>query len=203
MTDAKRRKLDVVVCWKLDRFGRSLAHLITAIQTLTDAGVGFTSIGEGIDTRSATGRLMLGILGSFAEFERERIRERIHAGLARARRQGQRLGRRRERITHLTWSEFRDYRCVKPPRCSGCRPLASIGHAPCFEIPPAARRDLRLIRWVRTLRHSVSESLVSQTARVFRPACRPFSASVRAPGVITRRGRGLAPLLATCSSTQH
>lgn len=76
MADAKRRKVDVVVCWKLDRFGRSLAHLINAIQTLTDAGVGFTSIGEGIDTRSATGRLMLGILGSFAEFERERIRER-------------------------------------------------------------------------------------------------------------------------------
>jgi putative DNA-invertase from lambdoid prophage Rac len=99
MTDAKRRKLDVVVCWKLDRFGRSLAHLINAIQTLTDAGVGFASLGEGIDTGSATGRLMLGILGSFAEFERERIRERIHAGLARARRQGQRLGRRRERIS--------------------------------------------------------------------------------------------------------
>ena len=98
MADAKRRKVDLVVCWKLDRFGRSLAHLVNAIQTLTDAGVGFTSLGEGIDTRSATGRLMLGILGSFAEFERERIRERIHAGLARARRDGQRLGRRRERI---------------------------------------------------------------------------------------------------------
>ena len=78
---------------------RSLAHLITAIQTLTDAGVGFTSIGEGIDTRSATGRLMLGILGSFAEFERERIRERIHAGMARARREGKRLGRRPHRVT--------------------------------------------------------------------------------------------------------
>jgi DNA invertase Pin-like site-specific DNA recombinase len=63
------------------------------IQTLTDAGVGFTSVGEGIDTRSATGRLMLGILGRFAEFERERIRERIHAGIARARREGKRLGR--------------------------------------------------------------------------------------------------------------
>jgi DNA invertase Pin-like site-specific DNA recombinase len=99
MTDAKRRKLDVVVCWKLDRFGRSLAHLVNAIQALTDAGVGFASLGEGIDTRSATGRLMLGILGSFAEFERERIRERIHAGLARARREGQRLGRRRQRIS--------------------------------------------------------------------------------------------------------
>ena len=71
MADAKRRKLDLVVCWKLDRFGRSLAHLVNAIQTLTDAGVGFTSLGEGIDTRSATGRLVLGILGSFAEFERK------------------------------------------------------------------------------------------------------------------------------------
>jgi putative DNA-invertase from lambdoid prophage Rac len=99
ITDAKRRKVDVVICWKLDRFGRSLAHLVNAIGALTDAGVGFASLGEGIDTRSATGRLMLGILGSFAEFERERIRERIHAGLARARRQGQRLGRRRERIS--------------------------------------------------------------------------------------------------------
>jgi DNA invertase Pin-like site-specific DNA recombinase len=98
MADAKRRKVDLVVCWKLDRFGRSLAHLVNAIQALTDAGVGFTSLGEGIDTRSATGRLMLGILGSFAEFERDRIRERIHAGLARARREGQRLGRRRERV---------------------------------------------------------------------------------------------------------
>jgi resolvase-like protein len=53
---------------------------------------------ESIDTTSPTGRLLLGVLGSFAEFERERIRERIHAGLARARRQGQKLGRRRQRI---------------------------------------------------------------------------------------------------------
>jgi DNA invertase Pin-like site-specific DNA recombinase len=97
MADAKRRKVDVVVCWKLDRFGRSLAHLVNAIQTLTDVGVGFTSIGEGIDTHSATGRLMLGILASFAEFERARIQERVRAGLARARAQGKRLGRPRTR----------------------------------------------------------------------------------------------------------
>jgi DNA invertase Pin-like site-specific DNA recombinase len=97
MADAKRRKVDVVVCWKLDRFGRSLAHLVNAIQTLTDVGVGFTSIGEGIDTQSATGRLMLGILASFAEFERARIQERVRAGLARARAQGKRLGRPRTR----------------------------------------------------------------------------------------------------------
>jgi DNA invertase Pin-like site-specific DNA recombinase len=98
MADAKRRKIDVVICWKLDRFGRSLQHLVNAIQSLADAGVGFQSLGEGIDTQSATGRLMLGILASFAEFERERIRERVVAGLARARRDGQKLGRRRQRI---------------------------------------------------------------------------------------------------------
>jgi DNA invertase Pin-like site-specific DNA recombinase len=124
IADAKRRQVDVVVCWKLDRFGRSLTHLVNAIQGLTDAGVGFTSIGEGIDTQSATGRLMLGILGSFAEFERERIRERIAAGLARARRQGQKLGRRRqrisprdlERVTGLSVSEAAKVLHVPPSR---------------------------------------------------------------------------------------
>jgi DNA invertase Pin-like site-specific DNA recombinase len=99
MADARQRRLDVVVCWKLDRFGRNLAHLVNAIAELAAAGVAFASMGEGIDTGSPTGRLLLGVLGSFAEFERERIRERINAGLARARRQGQRLGRRRERVS--------------------------------------------------------------------------------------------------------
>jgi DNA invertase Pin-like site-specific DNA recombinase len=99
MADARRRRLDTVVVWRLDRFGRSLRHLATAIEDLNAAGVTFVSLGENIDTSSPTGRLLLGIMGSFAEFERERIRERIHAGLARARRQGQKLGRRRQRIS--------------------------------------------------------------------------------------------------------
>jgi DNA invertase Pin-like site-specific DNA recombinase len=98
MADARRRKVDTVVVWRLDRFGRNLRHLITAIEELNAAGVSFVSMGENIDTASPTGRLLLGIMGSFAEFERERIRERIHAGLARARRQGQKLGRKRQRI---------------------------------------------------------------------------------------------------------
>jgi DNA invertase Pin-like site-specific DNA recombinase len=98
MADARRRKADTVVVWRLDRFGRNLRHLITAIEELNAAGVSFVSLGENIDTASPTGRLLLGIMGSFAEFERERIRERIHAGLARARRQGQKLGRKRQRI---------------------------------------------------------------------------------------------------------
>src|SRR5205085_9752269 len=98
MTDARQRRIDVVIVWRLDRFGRNLRHLITAIEELNAADVPFVSIGENIDTSSPTGRLLLGIMGSFAEFERERIRERIHAGLARARRQGQKLGRKRQRI---------------------------------------------------------------------------------------------------------
>jgi DNA invertase Pin-like site-specific DNA recombinase len=99
MADARHRHLDVVVCWRLDRFGRSLQHLIGAISELAGAGVAFSSLGENIDTQSATGRLLLHVMGAFAEFERERIRERIHAGLARARREGQKLGRRRQRIS--------------------------------------------------------------------------------------------------------
>ena len=98
MHDARQRRVDVVVCWRLDRFGRSLRALIIAIEELNAAGVSFVSMGENIDTASPTGRLLLGIMGSFAQFERERIRERIHAGLARARRQGQKLGRKRQKI---------------------------------------------------------------------------------------------------------
>jgi len=98
MADVAARRVDAVVCWRLDRFGRNLRHLIVTIEELTAAGVAFVSMGESIDTGSPTGRLLLGILGSFAEFERERIRERITAGLARAKRQGTKLGRRRQRI---------------------------------------------------------------------------------------------------------
>jgi DNA invertase Pin-like site-specific DNA recombinase len=87
-----------------------LQHLVNAVSALTDAAVEFQSLGEGIDTQSATGRLMLGILASFAEFERERIRERVMAGLQRARTQGKRLGRpkgalplkRLESVAHLS-----------------------------------------------------------------------------------------------------
>lgn len=99
MTDAAQRRIDAVVVWKLDRMGRSLRHLLNAIAELNAAGVAFVSMGESIDTDSPTGRLLLGIMGSFAEFERERIRERINAGLARARREGKRPGPLRKRIT--------------------------------------------------------------------------------------------------------
>lgn len=95
LADATRRRIDVVVCWRLDRLGRNLRHLVTLLDELTASGVRFVSIGEGIDLGTPAGRLQLHILAALAEFERERVRERVLAGLERARTQGTALGRPR------------------------------------------------------------------------------------------------------------
>jgi DNA invertase Pin-like site-specific DNA recombinase len=94
--DAKRRRFDVLVCWRLDRLGRNLKHLITLLDDLQALGVGFVTLGESIDTTTPAGRLQLHILSAISQFERERVRERVMAGLQRARSQGTRLGRPRK-----------------------------------------------------------------------------------------------------------
>jgi DNA invertase Pin-like site-specific DNA recombinase len=93
VTDARRRRFDAVVCWRLDRLGRNLKHLITLLEEVQVLGVAFVSLAEGIDATTPAGKLQMHILGAIAEFERERIRERVLAGLQRARTQGKRLGR--------------------------------------------------------------------------------------------------------------
>ena len=98
IADAKRRRFDVVVCWRLDRLGRNLKHLIALLDDLQALGVAFVSLAEGIDATTPAGKLQMHILGAIAEFERARIQERVKAGLARARAQGVRLGRPRRRI---------------------------------------------------------------------------------------------------------
>jgi DNA invertase Pin-like site-specific DNA recombinase len=95
VTDAKRRRFDVLLCWRLDRLGRNLKHLVTLIEELQALGVAFVSLNEGIDATTPAGKLQLHILAALAEFERERIRERVKAGLARVRAAGGRLGRPR------------------------------------------------------------------------------------------------------------
>ena len=91
--DATRRRFDTLVVWRLDRLGRSLKHLISVLEELHSVGVAFVSLAEGIDATTPAGRLQMHILGAIAEFERARIVERVRAGLARARRQGRKLGR--------------------------------------------------------------------------------------------------------------
>src|SRR5437773_8076115 len=98
LTDARRRRFDVLVCWRLDRLGRNLKHLITLLEELQALGVAFVSLAEGIDATTPAGKLQMHILGAIAEFERERIRERVLAGLQRAKAQGKRLGRPRADI---------------------------------------------------------------------------------------------------------
>lgn len=94
MTLARRRQIGCVLIWRFDRFARSLRHLINALGELTELGVHFVSFTEAVDTSTSQGRMMVGVLGALAEFERDLIRERILAGIRRARDEGKQLGRR-------------------------------------------------------------------------------------------------------------
>jgi putative DNA-invertase from lambdoid prophage Rac len=90
---ARRREIDVVLVWRLDRWGRSVADLVSTLQELQHLGVAFVSLTEALDLTTPAGRAMAGLLAVFAEFEREILRERVRAGLAQARLNGKRLGR--------------------------------------------------------------------------------------------------------------
>ncbi len=90
---ARRREIDVVLVWKLDRFGRSLADLVTTLDELRNLDVLFVSLTESLDFSTPVGRAMAGMLSTFAEFEREMIRERVIAGIANARAKGKPHGR--------------------------------------------------------------------------------------------------------------
>lgn len=93
MTLVRSRKVDVVAVTKMDRLFRSLRHLISVLDEFQSVGVQFVSVRDQIDLTTASGRLMVQILGAFSEFERALIRERTMAGLAHARNRGKRLGR--------------------------------------------------------------------------------------------------------------
>jgi DNA invertase Pin-like site-specific DNA recombinase len=95
MSDAHRRKFDAVLVWKLDRFGRSLRHLVNALAELEARGIAFVSLRDNLDLSTPSGRLMFQIIGAMAEFERSLIQERVRAGLRNARAKGKRLGRPR------------------------------------------------------------------------------------------------------------
>jgi len=90
---ARRQQLDVIVVWKLDRWGRSVTDLLHNLNELNELGIGFISITEALDLTTASGRAMAGLLAVFSEFEREILRERVKAGIAHARNKGKTHGR--------------------------------------------------------------------------------------------------------------
>jgi DNA invertase Pin-like site-specific DNA recombinase len=118
MADACQRRFDAVLVWKLDRFGRSLRHLVNAIAELEALGVAFISFRDNLDLTTPSGRLMFQIVGAMAEFERALIQERVRAGLRNAKAKGKTLGRPRviidaSRIASLrslgrSWAQITD-----------------------------------------------------------------------------------------------
>jgi DNA invertase Pin-like site-specific DNA recombinase len=112
MADAKKRKVDIVLVWRFDRFARSVSHLLQALETFRAVGIEFVSVSEQIDTASPAGKLVFTILGAVAELERSLIGERVRSGLRNARAKGKRLGRPplRELIAGLVTQLRRDRR---------------------------------------------------------------------------------------------
>ncbi len=95
--DAQARKFDLLLVWKLDRFGRSLREIVQMLQTLSDYGVEFCSLKDSLDLSSSQGKLMFHIIAAFSQYEADVIKTRVRAGLENARAKGKILGRRKER----------------------------------------------------------------------------------------------------------
>lgn len=109
LSDARKRKFDLVLVWKLDRFFRSLKDMVTTLQELDDLGIEFVSLKDNIDLTTASGRLMMHMVSAFAEFEAALIRERVRAGIAAAKSKGKRIGKPR----------IHDYKKIRDLRLEG------------------------------------------------------------------------------------
>lgn len=98
MSDARRCRFDAVLVWKIDRFGRSLKHLVNSLADLSAYGIAFISLRDNLDLSTPSGRLMFQIIGAMAEFERALIQERVKAGLRNAKAKGKRIGRPKQQV---------------------------------------------------------------------------------------------------------
>lgn len=107
MTDAKQRRFDAVAVWKIDRFGRSLRHLVNSLAELENLGVSFVSLRDSIDLSSPSGVLMFQLIAAMSQFERSLIQERVRAGIRNARTKGRKLGRPRLDVDRARISRLR------------------------------------------------------------------------------------------------
>jgi DNA invertase Pin-like site-specific DNA recombinase len=101
MKDARARKYDVVIVARFDRFARSVSHLLRALEEFNHLGINFISLSESIDTSTPMGKMIFTVLGAVAELERNLIKERVHMGISRARKQGKALGRPKVQVDPL------------------------------------------------------------------------------------------------------
>ncbi|MGO9520559.1 MAG: recombinase family protein [Candidatus Korobacteraceae bacterium] len=146
MVDAHRRNFDAVLVWKIDRFGRSLKHLVNALADLAAYRVAFVSLRDNLDLSTPSGRLMFQIIGAMAEFERSLIQERVRAGLRNARAKGKKFGRPRApvdavsvaalRSEGLSWSEV--CRRLKLSKGTAQRAFYGLPNHPRKSVAPSA-----------------------------------------------------------------
>ncbi len=111
MKDAHKKKFDVVLCFRFDRFARSTKQLINALDTFNSLGIDFVSYQEAIDTTTPAGQMMFTMIAGFATFERQIIQERVKAGLIKAKAKGKRLGRPKSNV---------DIEKIKELKAQGC-----------------------------------------------------------------------------------
>jgi DNA invertase Pin-like site-specific DNA recombinase len=145
MADAKQRRFDAIVVRKIDRFGRSLRHLVNSIAELENLGVSFISLRDSIDLSSPSGVLMFQLIAAMSQFERSLIRERVKAGLQNAKRKGKRLGRRPVEVdlseiaslrhSGASWRMISEEMGSASANCTRC---SSSVHKTCRNPPPRA-----------------------------------------------------------------
>jgi len=107
MSDAHKRRFDIVAVWRFDRFARSTSHLLRALEQFRALGIDFVSFSENVDTSTPTGKMIFTVLGAVAELERSLIAERVRAGLRNAKAKGKRLGRPAVAVDTLKMAKLR------------------------------------------------------------------------------------------------
>lgn len=127
MRDARRRKVDVILVAKLDRFGRSMSELVLLLEELDSLGLNFVSVSENLDFRTSVGRMQLHILAALAQWERERIVERVRSGIAAAKARGQRFGRPTLEVPHDRIDAVRGLSVREAAKKLGSRPEPLTG----------------------------------------------------------------------------
>lgn len=142
MADCRKRKVDLVLVWKFDRFARSVPHLLRALETFDELGVEFVSLSEQIDTSTAAGRMIFTVLGAVAALERSLIAERVRLGIENARREGKQLGR--PPIRKLTAQEIKQVRADRATRRFSLRQLAAKYRTSLWAMQCATARQKRV-----------------------------------------------------------
>jgi putative DNA-invertase from lambdoid prophage Rac len=141
LADARRRKVDVICIWSLDRLARSLKTLLALLEEFQRLNLDFICLKQDLDTSSASGRLTYHVLGAVAEFEREILRARVYSGMAEARRLGKRIGR--PPLRQFGENEIADIRCLRRKNKTSIRKLAATYGTTEFMINKVLSSDFR------------------------------------------------------------